>query len=200
MKYEEMLEAAVSMDEAERREAFMEHWQAIFSDGFVAYVQGQVEAGKQMAHSESSLAGLLGDAVKQLVIQRAQQLTAVWESMRSVYAEVQRASEQQGKSGGMVEHSQHRAMPTGIDVSTAVSCYRCGARVSSQGLCSGCIDTQQDWQQDDLDYDRQLQDQQLDHLDHQRLQSDQQYYDNQADYNTYTDYGSSYIPDYSSDF
>lgn len=65
MKYEEMLEAAVSMDEAERREAFMEHWQAIFSDGFVAYVQGQVEAGKQMAHSESSLAGLLGDAVKQ---------------------------------------------------------------------------------------------------------------------------------------
>lgn len=201
MTYEEMLEATVSMGEAERRQAFKQHWQAVFSDGFVAYVQGQVEAGQQMVHSEGPISDLLNiGGLKQLVNDRAEQLTAVWDSMRNVYAEVQHASEQQGNSGGMVGHSQHTAMPKGLNVSQAVRCYRCGAPVSVQGLCSGCIDAQQDWQQDDLDYDRQLQDQQLDRLDHQRLQADQQYYDNQADYNTYTDYGSSYTPDYSSDY
>lgn len=199
MTYEEMLEAAISMNEAERRQAFKAHWQAVFSDGFVAYVQGQVEAGHQMPNIES-LPGALGDTLNQLIRDREEQLTSVWKSMRSVYAEVQRVSEQQGNSGGMVGHSQHTVMPKGLNISQAVGCYRCGAPVTTQGLCSGCVGTEQNWQQEDLDYDRQLQEQQVDHLDHQRIQSDQQYYDNQADYNTYTDYGSSYTPDYSSDY
>src|SRR5690606_21039356 len=103
MTYQEMLDALLGMDEAERREALSAHWQAAFSDGFVAYVQGQHEAAQQMtvpgAHLGGVLVGLdgpLADALQQEASQYTARLAAVWESMRTVYAALQRASERQG--------------------------------------------------------------------------------------------------------
>jgi len=79
-----------------------------------------------------------------------------------------------------------------------VQCSRCGSPAVEQGLCSGCLATQQDWDQDDLEYDRQLHERQADDLQYQRIQDDQLYYENQHDYNSYTDYSrpTDYSPEY----
>jgi hypothetical protein len=204
MTYQEMLDALVGMDEAERRQALRAHWQAAFSDGFVAYVQGQREAAQRMTTPGAGLSGVfdsldgpLGNAVRQQASQYVRQLSAVWESMRWVYAALQRASERQGNAQGMVAHGRHRAMPHGVAVPTASGCFRCGAPASGGGLCADCLSTQQDWEQTELEDDWHRYDQQQADLNDQRLRDDQRYYDNQADFN---DHSSGYTPDFSSDY
>ena len=88
----------------------------------------------------------------------------------------------------MVAHGRHTAMPRGVSVPEAARCYRCGSASAGQGLCSGCLATQQDWEQDDLDHDRLVYERRQADLDYQRIQDDQIYNSNQYDYNTYTDY------------
>ena len=108
----------------------------------------------------------------------------------AVYERLQLQSERQGNARGMVAHGAHQTMPRGITVAETVQCFSCGSPAVDQGLCSGCLATQQESDQDDLDYDRQLHERQGEDLQYQRLQDDQLYYDTQQDFNSYTDYSS----------
>jgi hypothetical protein len=194
MTYQEMVDALAGMDEKKRQAIIKKHWQVVLSDGFVAFVQGQIEAGRKMAQPDSNLktvlTGLIGDAVREQMRKNLENLLNVWNSMATCYQTMQRQSERQGNSKGMVAHGKHTAMPRGVSVSKAARCYRCGSTAVDQGLCNGCLATQQDWERDDLDYDRQHYQRQQDDLDYQRIQDDQIYNSNQYDYNTYTDYNS----------
>ena len=199
MTYQEMVDILAGMDEKERQITIQKHWQVVFSDGFVAFVQGQVESGKKMTQPHSGLeavfAGLkssIGDILKEQMRKDLANLLNVWDSMAICYRIMQKQSEKQGNSKGMVAHGKHTAMPRGVSVPEAVRCYRCGSTAATQGLCSGCLATQQDWEQDDLDYDRQHYERQQDDLEYQRIQDDQIYNSNQYDYNTYTDYYTEY--------
>ncbi|MEN8206776.1 MAG: hypothetical protein ABFS24_12305 [Pseudomonadota bacterium] len=111
-----------------------------------------------------------------------------WSSMKVVYAQLQRRSERQGNQQGMVAHGRHMSMPRGVSVGNAAACYRCGSPADSQGLCGGCMAMQQDWEQDDIDSERQQYEQQRADNEYTRQQDDQMYQDNQQDFNTYTDY------------
>ncbi|MEZ5523875.1 MAG: hypothetical protein R3E62_02750 [Pseudomonadales bacterium] len=199
MTYQEMVDTLAAMSEPQRRDAIQEHWQAVFSDGFIAFVQGQMEAGRKMVLSGSEMDRIFDGldpsvvaVLKQEMLKNMARLVTVWDSMVVMYERLQKQSERQGNSQGMVGHGQHQTMPRGVAVGGAVNCYRCGSPVTSQGLCSGCLATQQDWEQDDLDYERQQYDQQLQDQEYQRTQDDQLYYDTQQDFNTYTDYSSDY--------
>ena len=192
MKYQEMVDILASMDEKERQVTIQKHWQAVLSHGFVAFVQGQIEAGRKMTQPDSKLntglTGLIGDAIREQMRQNLENLLNVWNSMATCYQTMQRQSEKQGNAKGMVAHGKHTSMPRGVSVSKAVQCYRCGSTAVGQGLCSGCLATRQDWEQDDLDYERQHYERRQDDLDYQRVQDEQIYNSNQYDYNTYTDY------------
>ena len=194
MTYQEMVHALGTMNEQERRLALQAHWQSVFSDGFIAYVQGQLEAGRKMVLPDSEYAVVfaeldpsLVEVLKQQALKDLARLTAVWDTMVAVYERLQRQSERQGNARGMVAHGAHQAMPRGVTVSETVQCSSCGSPAVAQGLCSGCLATQQEWDQDDLDYDRQLHKRQGEDLQYQRLQDDQLYYDTQQDFNSYTD-------------
>ena len=199
MTYQEMLDNLSTLDEQQRRVTIQHHWQAVLSDGFVAFVQGQLEGYRKMALGQDGMervyAAMTHDLEKILRQQALLQIaktTDVWDSMVAIYETLQKHSERQGSSGGMVDHGRHTAMPRGVSVAAAGRCYRCGATAAGQGLCNGCLATQQDWEQDDLDYERQRYDQQRDLQDYQRLQDDQLYHDQQMDFNPYNDYGSDY--------
>ncbi len=58
----------------------------------------------------------------------------------------------------------------------------------SGGLCSGCQAGAKDWQEADLEYDRQLHRQQTEDLGYQRLQDDYIYDASQPDFNSFGDY------------
>ena len=192
MTYQDMVDILAAMDEKERQTTIKKHWQAVFSDGFVAFVQGQIEAGRKMIQANSKLkpvlTGIIGDAIKEQMRQNLEALLNVWNSMAICYQIMQKQSERQGNSKGMVAHGRHTAMPRGVSVPEAARCYRCGSASAGQGLCSGCLATQQDWEQDDLDHDRLVYERRQADLDYQRIQDDQIYNSNQYDYNTYTDY------------
>jgi hypothetical protein len=195
MTYQEMVDALVNMNQQERQSAIQDHWQVVLSDGFVAFVQGQIEAGRKMAMSESGFAEVFAaldpsfvEVLKQQAAKDLSRLVEVWDSMVFVYEKLQKQSERQGNTQGMVAHGKHRSMPRGVSVNTAVRCYRCGSDAVGHGLCSGCLATQQDWEQQDLEYDQLRYDRQMDDIQYQRLQDDQIYYNNQQDYNSYTDY------------
>jgi hypothetical protein len=188
--YQEMLDALAGMDEQRRRLAIQTHWQAIFSDGFIAFVQGQIEVGRKMILSGPESAPLFAilepamvTALKQQMLRQFGLLVEVWDSMVAVYEMLQRRSEGQGNAQGMVAHGRHRTMPRGIGVTEATRCYRCGSPAASRGLCDGCLATERDWERDELDHERQRID-----LEYQRLQDDRIYSDNQRDFNSYTDY------------
>jgi hypothetical protein len=207
MNYSEMVDALVNMSEHERQDAIMTHWQAVLSDGFIAFVQGQMEAARSMASGTGGFSGLLGmlhgDAARQLqhqALHQAHALSVVWDSMDAVYRKLQADSERQGNDRGMVGHGHHRTMPAGRSVDVAAGCYRCGASAVSLGLCSGCLATQQDWEQDALRHDEQRWDNLQEDLRHQQLRDDQIYRDHQQDFNSYQspDYGS--YSNYSSDY
>lgn len=199
MTYQQMVDALMNMDEQQRRLAIQAHWEIIFSDSFIAYMQGQLEEGRKIADGgpgiEKLYAGLtsdLGDILRKHVAQHLTQLLQVWNCMVSVYEKLQKQSEGQGNSQGMVNHGKHRVMPRGVAITNAIHCYRCGSQVADQGLCSGCLSTQQSWEQEDLEYDRQLHDQQQQQVEYQRFQDDQIYHQQQQDFNTYTNYYNDY--------
>lgn len=195
MTYQQMADALVNMDEQQRRLAIRTHWEIIFSDSFIAYMQGQLEEGRKIADGgagiEQVYAGLtpdLAEILRNHVAQHLTQLLRVWQSMAAVYEKLQKQSESQGNSQGMASHGKHKVMPRGISVTNAVHCYRCGSQAVDQGLCSGCLSTQQNWEQENLEYDRQLYDQQQQQSEYQRIQDDQIYHQQQQDFNTYTNY------------
>ena len=192
MTYQVMVDILAGMDEKERRTTIKKHWQAVFSDGFVAFVQGQIEAGRKMIQTNSKLkpvlTGLIGDAIKEQMRKNLDNLLNVWNSMAICYQIMQKQSEKQGNAKGMVAHGEHTAMPRGVSVPEAVRCYRCGSASVGQGLCSGCLASQQDWEQDNLDHDRQVYERHQTDLDYQRIRDEHIYNSNQYDYNTYTDY------------
>jgi hypothetical protein len=192
MTYQDMVDILAGMDEKERQATIKKHWQAVFSDGFVAFVQGQIEAGRKMIQTNSKLkpvlTGLIGDAIKEQMRKNLNNLLNVWNSMAICYQIMQKQSEKQGNAKGMVAHGEHTAMPRGVSVPEAVRCYRCGSASVGQGLCSGCLASQQDWEQDNLDHDRQVYERHQTDLDYQRIRDEQIYNSNQYDYNTYTDY------------
>jgi len=199
MNYQEMVDALISMNERQRRMALKAHWEVAFSDSFIAYVQGQLEEGRKLVNGRSDIetifAGVnpeLVDVLRSYGAQHLNNLHQVWTCMSFVYQELQQQSERQGHTGGMVSHGNHRVMPRGKTVSSAIHCYRCGSQAVDQGLCGGCLSTQQSWEQDDLDYDNRLHEQQQQQLDYQRLQDDQMYYSQQQDFNTYTNYYNDY--------
>jgi len=194
--YQQMVDALASMEERERRAAMQKHWQAVFSDGFIAFVQGQIEAGRKMALSGGGLAEVFAGldpsviaGLKRQSLREVARLVGVWDSMVAVYEKLQTQSEQQGNASGMVAHGRHRVMPRGVAVTGAVQCYRCGSAATDRGLCAGCLATQQDWDRQDEEYDREMHERQTADLENRRLQDDELYYQNQQDYNTYTDYG-----------
>jgi hypothetical protein len=192
MTYQDMVDILAGLDEKERQNTIKKHWQAVFSDGFVAFVQGQIEAGRKMIQTNSKLkpvlTGLIGDAIKEQMRKNLNNLLNVWNSMAICYQIMQKQSEKQGNAKGMVAHGEHTAMPRGVSVPEAVRCYRCGSASVGQGLCSGCLASQQDWEQDNLDHDRQVYERHQTDLDYQRIRDEQIYNSNQYDYNTYTDY------------
>lgn len=195
MTYQEMVDTMAAMNEDERRNAIRSHWQAIFSDGFIGFVQGQLEAGRKMVFSDpdfkkvfSGMDPALVAGLKRQALVQVARLAEVWDSMAAVYEELQKKSETQGNPQGMVAHGRHKAMPRGRSIGGAAHCYRCGSPAVSEGLCSGCLQTQQDWEQEDIEYDRQLYERQQQEIEYQRLQDEQLYQDNQQDFNTYTDY------------
>jgi hypothetical protein len=190
--YQEMVDLLAGLSESERQKTIQQYWEAVFSNGFIGFVQGQIEAGRKMTHPDSKFknlfSGSLGDAIIAQSQQNLENLLSVWKSMAICYEVLRKRSEKQGNSKGMVAHGNHTAMPRGVSIPEAAKCYRCGNKAVGNGLCSGCLATQQDWEQDDLDYDRQLYERHQNDLDYQRVQDDQIYYNNQYDYNTYSDY------------
>jgi hypothetical protein len=195
MNYQEMLDYLADQVEVQRNAIITEHWQTVLSDGFVAFVQGQIESARSMTVPgglfEQIFEGQtdeIKEVMREQMVKSLARHTSVWDSMASVYQRLQKYSEQQGSTGGMVDHGSHDRMPRGVQVGPAAHCYRCGSSAVNGGLCSGCQATEQDWREDDLEYGRQLQRQQRDDLDNQRLQDDYIYQANQPDFNSYGDY------------
>jgi hypothetical protein len=198
MNYQEGIDILKIMTEQERQLAIQQHWQVVFSDGFIGFVQGEIEGLvvrlkeldetiAELPKSHVILAPLL-KAHQQALSLEITSLLGVWTSMINVYERLQKLSEVQGNSQGMVAHGRHRTMPRGRSVSPATNCFRCGDTAVDLGLCSGCLATQQKWEQEDLEYDRQFYERQQNELEYQRLQDDQRYYNDLQDFNTYTNY------------
>lgn len=195
MTYQDMVDKLASMDEQQRRQAIQNYWQTVFSDGFIGFLQGQIEACRKMTTTDNEVGVLLDGlepevqaALREAALKHVTRLVAVWDSGVVVYQLLQQRSERQGPRGGMVEHGRHRSMPRGVSVAQAVQCYRCGSPVAANGLCGGCMEMQQDWEQDDLEFVQRGQDYLSDQQHIDRIQQDQVYYDAQQDYNTYTNY------------
>ncbi len=195
MTYREMLEHLADQAEMQRKAIIADHWQTVLSDGFVAFVQGQIEAARSMIAQDGMFDKVFAgqrDEIKQIMKEQisksAARYISVWDSMRIVYQQLQKHSERQGQSGGMVDHGRHARMPRGVEVGPAAHCYRCGSPAVSGGLCSGCQAGAQDWQEADLEYDRQLHRQQTEDLGYQRLQDDYIYDASQPDFNSFGGY------------
>ena len=200
MTYEEMVLNLAELDESTRQNTIKHHWQTVLSDGFIGYLQGQIETGQMPQLDEfyekmiqQGMDKDLIDAIKMSGQQRLQKCISVWNSMNICYQAMQQASQQQGSNGGMVDHGHHTSMPQGVSVNSAQNCYRCGSPVSDQGLCHGCLSTQQSWEEQDQEYDRMQHEQLRQNQEYQRMQDDQisqdQYYsDQQYDFNSYNDY------------
>ncbi len=193
MTYQEMADALESMSEHERRQAIRTYWQDVLSDGFIAYVQGQIEAGRSMSLSRGGFEKILdgldpkeASKLKQQALQQVARLVQVWDSMVAVYQQLQKESERQGPRGGMVDHGQHRAMPRGVDMRPAARCSRCGSPAVDKGLCGGCVAEVESREWDDLRHEEKLQDQQRDDLHFQRIQDDRIFQEMQQDFNNYS--------------
>lgn len=195
MNYQEMLDDLSKMDDSQRTTVICEHWQTILSDGFVAFVQGQIDGARNLMSPTGAFDKVFEgqnedfkDLMRQEMHKTIARYTTVWNTMTLVYQKLQQHSEQHSASGGMVDHGRHREMPRGVNVAPASHCYRCGSPAAAGGLCKGCADTRRDWDQADAEYDRELVRRQADDLDYQRIQDDNQFYDTQPDFNSYDDY------------
>jgi hypothetical protein len=196
MTYQEMLDQLAAMEEQRRQATIAEHWQAVLGDGFVAFVQGQIEAARNWitpstGYFENVFEGQ-SEELKRLMMQqllkRMAAYVSVWDSMQLVYRRLQQHSERQGPAGGMVDHGRHDRMPRGVHVAPAARCYRCGSPAEAGGLCGGCRSTETDWAQADAEYDREQYRRQMDDLDYRRLQDDYLYQSTQPDFNSYDPY------------
>jgi len=186
--YQEVVEALAAMEEQERLNAILEHWQTIFSEEFIAYVQGQVQASREMIFDKpemfDQIFGEMGPdfvtTMKQQAFREMLRVNSVWDSMTAVYEQLQQIKAEE-------ENAQRSQTPVPPDVSggNTAACYQCGAPLASEGLCSNCLAVRRQQEQDDLEYDRQLYDHQQADIEYQRLQDDQLYYNNQ--YTSYTD-------------
>ncbi|CAN5333110.1 hypothetical protein BH23BAC3_BH23BAC3_36070 [soil metagenome] len=110
MNYQEMVDALISMNEQQRRMALKAHWEVAFSDSFIAYVQGQLEEGRKLVNGGSDIENIIAGVNPELVdvlrsygAQHLNNLHQVWTCMSVVYQDLQRQSERQGHTGGMVK-------------------------------------------------------------------------------------------------
>lgn len=187
MTYQEMLNSVLILPEAERRKLIKTHWRDAFSDGFIAYVQSQIDAAEAYISGEKrGLSAWLPDAVEAVFVEGNKiylgQLVTVWGSMKTVYAQLASASAQEGQPTGMAARAKGETMPRGQVITPASECARCGARNPSGGLCGACADTDAFIEEDRLAYDRSLQDQDYYRQQYDAYQADNTYYDTQADF------------------
>ncbi|MFQ5401451.1 MAG: hypothetical protein ACE5E7_17870 [Anaerolineae bacterium] len=186
--YQEVVEALAAMDEQERLNAILEYWQTIFSEEFITFVQGQVQASRELIFDNPELFDQIFSemgpdfvkTMKQQAYKNMLEINSVWESMAAVYEQLQGIKAEEESA----QRSQ-TPIPPEIPNTNTATCYQCGAPLAADGLCSSCLAVRQQQEQDDLEYDRQLYDQQQADIEYQRLQDDQLYYDNQ--YTSYSD-------------
>ncbi|MEM1076235.1 MAG: hypothetical protein AAF665_15430 [Pseudomonadota bacterium] len=188
MTYQEMLNAVLILPEAERRRLIQAHWRDAFSDGFIAYVQSQIDATEAYISGEKrGLSAWLPDSVENVFVEGNKiylgQLVTVWESMKAVYAQLSAASAAEGQPTGMAGHTTRPVMPRGTVISEAAECARCGARNPSGGLCGACTDHDAFIEEDHLAYERSLADQAYYRQQYDSYQADVRYYDSQTDFN-----------------
>lgn len=187
MTYQEMLNSVLILPEGERRRLIRAHWRDAFSDGFIAYVQSQIDATEAYISGEKrGLSAWLPDAVESVFVEGNKiylgQLVTVWESMKTVYAQLSTASAEEGQPTGMAAKTSNSVMPRGQVISPALECARCGASSPSGGLCSSCESHDAFVEADRLEYDRSLNDQDYYRQQYDNFQSDISYYDNQVDF------------------
>lgn len=180
MNYSQMIAALIGMSEPQRRQAIGQNWQMVFNEGFVNYVQSQVEQIDEYVSGEQrGLSRFLPEMVQNFMVGANKiyktRIIAVWESMEAVYAQGPPTHAGVTTSTGQTEYD--------LSGSDSLSCYRCGSQVQANGLCGGCLDQDAFIEQDNIDYDRQLYDQQLDHQDYVQSQDHYSYYETQIDYN-----------------
>ncbi|RME84186.1 MAG: hypothetical protein D6775_06195 [Caldilineae bacterium] len=188
MNQQELLDGLASLQEADRQAFIHQHWQLFLGEEFIGFVEGQISSGQQLLQDrdlrDNIFGGLSPDAREIIEQQLAKTLNGyidVWNSMAAVAQHLVNTAEEEGSGSTRGSRVQPNSSATGA------RCSQCGAPAVASGLCSNCLAVQQDQEQQDLEYDRQLYDQQQDLLDYQRRQDDQSYYD-QMDYNTYNDY------------
>lgn len=189
MTYQEMLDGLADLEEARRRAVIREHWQTVLSEGFVAFVQGQIDAARNMILPSGPFDKVfegqsheIKKIMKQQFFKAIARYSDVWDSMSTVYTELQQHSERQGNRGGMVDHGRHRTMPRGVHVAPASKCFRCGSPAVAGGLCQGCQATQDSWDAADAEYDRELVRRDYERIEYERLQDDNTFYSTQQDF------------------
>ncbi len=189
MTYQDMLNAILLESEASRRRLIRDHWRDAFSDGFIAYVQSQIDATQAYIDGERrGLSAWLPDAVQEVFVAGNKvylgQLVTVWDSMKAVYAQLAAASAAEGNpSTGMAATAKRSGtMPRGTVVATATVCARCGA-ASDGGLCGACQSHDDFIEADRLEYENHLDDRDFYRQQAENHQNDIQYYNDQVDFN-----------------
>ncbi len=182
-----MLNSVLILSESERRKLIRAHWRDAFSDGFIAYVQSQIDAAEAYISGEKrGLSAWLPDAVEAVFVEGNKiylgQLVTVWESMKEVYAQLSAASAEEGQPTGMAAKTSGHVMPRGQVIAAAPDCARCGAPNPSGGLCGGCASHDAFIENDQLDYERSLNDQDFYRQQYDNFQADISYFDAQSDF------------------
>ncbi|MFK7830166.1 MAG: hypothetical protein AB8B57_10340 [Congregibacter sp.] len=187
MTYQDMLNEILLVREATRRTLIRDHWRDAFSDGFIAYVQSQIDATEAYVGGQrQGLSAWLPDAVQDAFVAGNKvylgQLVTVWESMKFVYTQLATASTQEGNPTGIAAQSKaNGAMPRGVQVGLSTVCARCGA-ASEGGLCSGCVDHDAFVELTQQDCENTLDDQAYYSAQADNYQADISYYDTQVDF------------------
>lgn len=190
MTYQDMLNEILLVGEATRRKLIRDHWRDAFSDGFIAYVQSQIDATEAYVSGQKrGLSAWLPDAMQEVFVAGNKvylgQLVTVWDSMKFVYAQLAAASKEEGNPTGIAAQAKaNGAMPRGVEVGISTACARCGAS-SNGGLCDGCIDNDAFIERERIDYENQLDDQAYYRQQADNYQADVSYYDTQVDFQQY---------------
>ncbi len=188
MNYAEMMMALVGMSENDRRNAILEHRQHVLADGFIAYMQSQIEQIDDYVEGKNrGLSGFLPQVAQDFMVEAnknyREQIAAVWESIYAVHTQL---ASDNASNGGSRNHPGHSGYAnTGYQETTVTAsghCSRCGSMVAVNGLCNGCLDHDAFIEQDHLEYDQRLYEQQLDRQTYQQIQDDYAYYDAQTDF------------------
>ena len=193
MTYQDMLNAILLESEQQRRRLIRDHWRDAFSDGFIAYVQSQIDSAEAFINGEKrGLAAWLPDIMQDAAVAGNKvylgQLVTVWDSMKTVYAQLTEASKTEGNPTGIAATAKSNGtMPRGAAISVASNCARCGS-ASTGGLCDTCADHDDFVEADRLDYERQQYENQLNDQEYYQQQADTyradtNYYDAQMDFN-----------------